>query len=138
MMVLIDTNVVLDVLTKREPYYEFSASLLKLCGIQITGCIAASQTTDIFYLLRRFGKDAQSAKDIVKKLTDNLKVLDITEADVQNALTSAMPDYEDSILACCAKRQKVEYIITRNERDFKLSQIPALSPQAFLEKFFTA
>ena len=136
MKVLIDTNVILDVVAKREPHFEFSASFLKLCGMQITGCIAASQTTDIFYLLRRAGKDVRSAKDIVKKLTDNVKVLSITATDVQNALAAAMPDYEDSLLACCAKRQNADYIITRNEKDFNLSPVSALSPQTFLEQFF--
>ena len=137
MKVLIDTNVILDVLTIREPHFESSASFLKLCGRRITGFIVASQTTDIFYLLRRAGKDVQSAKDIIKKLTGNLNVLDITSLDVQNALNAEMTDYEDSLLACRAKRQKMDYIITRNEKDFNLSQVPALSPQTFLKQFFS-
>ena len=137
MKVLIDTNVILDVLTRREPHFAFSMAVLKLCGTQVTGCVIASQTTDIFYLLRRFGKDAQSAKALINNLANNLKVLDSTAADVQNALASPMPDYEDALLACCARRQKAEYIITRNENDFQLSQVPALSPQVFLERFFS-
>ncbi|MCL2545340.1 MAG: PIN domain-containing protein [Clostridia bacterium] len=135
MKVLIDTNVILDVLTRREPHFAFSAALLKLCGMQVAGCIAASQTTDIFYLLRRSGKDAQSSKAVIKRLAGNLKVLDITATDVQNALSTEMPDYEDALLACRARRHKAEYIITRNERDFQLSQVPALSPKIFLERF---
>ena len=138
MKVLIDTNVILDVLAKREPHFEFSASFLRLCGTQVAGFIAASQTTDIFYLLRRAGKDAPSAKDVVRKLIGNVKVLDITAADVQNALAAEALDYEDSLLACRAKRHKADYIITRNEKDFNLSQVPALSPQTFLERFFSA
>jgi predicted nucleic acid-binding protein len=132
MKVLIDTNIILDVLTRREPHYEFSSSILKLCGTRITGCIAVSQTTDVFYLLRREGIDAVSAKSIVKKMTDNVKLLDVTAPDVQNALASAMPDYEDALLACCAGRQKADYIITRNEKDFELSPVPAMSPKQFL------
>jgi predicted nucleic acid-binding protein len=137
MKVLIDTNVILDVVTKREPHFEFSASFLKLCGKQVTGCIAASQTTDIFYLLRRAGKDVQSAKDIIKKLTDNVRMLSVTATDVQSALADEISDYEDSLLACCAKRQKADYIITRNEKNFNLSPVPALSPQTFLEQFLS-
>ena len=134
MKVLIDTNIILDVFIKREQYYKLSASVLRLCGTQLTGCIIASQTTDIFYMLRRCGKDTQAAKDILKKLTGNLKVLGINAADVQAALVSEMADYEDALLACCAKRQRAEFIITRNEKDFILSQVPALSPQMFLEQ----
>ena len=106
--------------------------------MQIKGFIVANQTTDIFYLLRRAGKDVQSTKDIIKKLTDNVTVLDISATDVQNALNAEMIDYEDSLLACRAKRQKVNYIVTRNEKDFNLSQVPALSPQTFLKQFFSA
>ena len=138
MKVLIDTNVILDVLTKREPHFKHSASFLRLCGRQVIGCIIASQTTDIFYLLRRAGKGMQPAKDIIKKLTCNVRVLGITAADVQNALTADMPDYEDALLACCAKRQKMDYIITRNEKDFSQAQVPALSPHMFLERIFSA
>lgn len=89
----------------------------------------------MYDMLRRYGQDARQAKDIVKKLSENLKVLDINATDVQSALNNEMTDYEDALLACCAKRQKAEYIITRNEKDFKLSSVPALSPQVFLEKF---
>jgi len=132
MKVLIDTNVILDVLHRREPHYGYSSAILKLCGMQITGCITASQTTDIFYLLRRFGKDAEASKAHIKKLYDNLTVLDITAVDVQNALALEMADYEDALLACCARRYKAAYIVTRNEKDFQLSPVPALSPQMFL------
>jgi len=137
MKVLIDTNVILDVLTKRAPHLEHSAAFLRLCGTRLTGCLAASQATDIFYLLRREGLDAQAAKSLVKKLTDNVKVVDINAVDVQSALASNMLDYEDALLACCAKRQRAGYIITRNEKDFNLSPVQALSPQAFLEQFYS-
>jgi predicted nucleic acid-binding protein len=138
MRVLVDTNVILDVLSRREPHFESSASFLRLCGTRITGCIAASQTTDIFYLLRREGKDTASAKDAIRKLTDNMTVLDIRAADVQDALAGDMPDYEDALLSCCAHRQNVRYIITRNEKDYGGSQVPVLSPQGFLQQFFSA
>ncbi|MDR3270351.1 MAG: PIN domain-containing protein [Peptococcaceae bacterium] len=137
MKVLIDTNVILDVLTKREPHFEISASFLKLCGVQTTGFIASSQTTDIFYLLHRMGKSATKAKAVIQILIGNVKVIDVTAADVKNALASAMPDYEDALLAFGGKRHKAEYIITRNEKDFEQSPVPALSPQAFLEQFFS-
>jgi predicted nucleic acid-binding protein len=134
MKVLIDTNVILDVLIERVPHYERSAVFLKLCGTQVDGYIAASQTTDIFYLLTRAGKSAQSAKGIIKELTDNIKVLDIITKDVNNALSSDMPDFEDALLACRAERKKIDLIITRNEKDFTFSKIPAMSPMAYLKQ----
>jgi len=135
MKVLIDTNVILDVLLSREPYCHASAEVLKLCGARIMGLVAASQTTDIFYLLRRSGKDSDSAKEILEKLTDNVKVIDVTAGDVKNALASKMSDYEDALLAYGARRQKADYIITRNEKDFKHSEVSAISPAKFLAKY---
>lgn len=137
MKILIDTNVIIDVLIGRGPHFESSAAFLKLCGKQITGLIIASQTTDIFYLLRRNGKNSDEAKLILQKLTTNLKVTDVTAVDVKNALDSEMPDYEDALLAYAAKRQKTEHIVTRNEKDFVKSPVIALSSQVFLEQFFS-
>ena len=136
MRVLVDTNVVLDVLTRREPHYEHSAAFLRLCDTRISGFMTANQTTDIFYMLCREGLKEAEAKAALYKLTDNLKVIDVIAADIMNALASEISDYEDALLAFCSKRQKVKYIITRNEKDFRQSPVPALPPQAFLESLY--
>jgi len=136
MKVLLDTNVILDVLIGRKPYVESSSALLKLCGAHITGLITASQTTDIFYILRREGKNIDDAKNVIRKLSDHIKIIDVIAADVKAALDSDMQDYEDALLAFNGKRNKVDYIITRNETDYVKSPVQALSPIAFLEKFF--
>ncbi|MDR1205659.1 MAG: hypothetical protein LBL26_09305 [Peptococcaceae bacterium] len=71
----------------------------------------------------------------MKVLIDNINIIDVTAADVKNALASAMSDYEDAMLAVSGQRWKADYIITRNEKDFRQSPVTALSPQAFLEQF---
>jgi len=138
MKVLIDTNVILDALLMRDQWAATAQELLRIAAMdKVRGCVTASQTTDIFYILCRQGASEATGKAVIKTLTESVKVLDVTYADVQNALVSDMSDYEDGLLAHCAKRQKVEYVITRNEKDFAQSPVPALSPQAFLEKFFS-
>lgn len=137
MKVLIDTNVILDVMTKQEPHYDCSAAFLRLCDRQVTGLIVASQTTDIFYILCREGYDEKTSKEFLKKIVDNVKIISIIATDVTNALKSEMKDYKDALLAFCGKRQKVDYIITRNEKDFEQSPVSVLSPHSFLEKFFS-
>ena len=109
MKVLIDTNVILDVLIGNQPHVVSSASFLKLCGTSVTGMLAASQTTDIFYILRREGKGAAEAKALIMKLTDRLTVIDVTSADVKSALESGMQDYEDALLAFGGMRHKADY-----------------------------
>jgi len=136
MKTLIDTNVVLDVLMNREPHAAHSTPFMKLCGSSITGCITTNQTTDIFYLLCRQGKNEPEAKGIVQKLVENLTLIDVVAKDVYAAFSIPMDDFEDALLAQCAKRAKVDYIVTRNENDFVNSPVPALSPSDFLERFY--
>lgn len=138
MKVLIDTNVILDALLLREPWARTAQDLLRAVAKEkFNGFITASQTTDIIYLLCRQGADESMSKSAIKTLTECVGVSDVTPTDVQNALTSDMTDYEDGLLACCAKRHKAEYIITRNENDFAKSPVPALSPQDFMQAFFS-
>lgn len=138
MKVLIDTNIILDIFNMRQPHLDSSVAALTLCEEKKIGSIIASQTTDIFYLLCRDGKTNREAKKILTGLADNFSIQSIIAADVENVLASEMPDYEDALLAICAKRHKMDYIITRNEKDFKFSPVPALSPEKFLERFFAS
>jgi len=133
MKALIDTNVILDALMTREPWAASAQEILRTVAMdKFIGFITASQTTDIFYLLRRHGADEVTSKKIIKKLTASVKVSDVLPADVGNALDSDMPDYEDGLLAYCAKRQKTDFIVTRNKKDFVKSPVPAISPDEFL------
>ena len=137
MKALIDTNVILDALMSREPWAASAQSLLRAAAMERFKCyITASQTTDIFYILCHQGADAISAKNIIKKLIVSVKVSDITSTDVQNALSSEMIDYEDAILAYAAKRQKADYIVSRNYKDFERSPVPVLSPEELLKELF--
>jgi predicted nucleic acid-binding protein len=136
MKTLIDTNVIMDVLMNREPFAQHSAEFMRLCGSGITGCITTNQTTDIFFLLCRQGKKEPEAKVIIKRLADNLSLIDVLAKDVHAAFDLSMDDFEDALIVQCAKRTKVDYIITRNEGDFINSPVPALSPLDFMVKFY--
>lgn len=114
-----------------------SAEVLRLSDKRsMTLAITVSQTTDIFYILRRNGRDAEQARSVIRMLGDNMVVADVTAADYRNAVDSGMEDYEDALLAMCARRIKVDYIVTRNEKDYTDSPVPAISPADFLERFF--
>ena len=136
MKVLLDTNVIMDVLMKREPHFDRSAAVLRKCGNGVTGCIAASQSTDIFYLLRRGRSSVAEATAVIKKLATNLKLIDVTSKIVVAALDSPIVDFEDALLVECAKLAKVDYIVTRNTKDFIASTIPIIDPTDFMDKFF--
>ena len=133
MKIMIDTNVILDVLLKREPFFQASYEVLKRSALeQIEGFISATAATDIFYLLRRALKDNQAAKDSLEKLLQLVGFADALGEDVYAAIASNMADFEDALVSAIAERSHMDYIVTRNTKDFRESSIKALTPQEFI------
>lgn len=60
-------------------------------------------------------------------------IADVLALDIQTALTDPMPDFEDAVVHAVAARNKADYILTRNTKDFTGSQVPAIKPQDFLK-----
>jgi predicted nucleic acid-binding protein len=129
--ILIDTNIVIDVYSGREGA-DGSQQVLRLCEAGLTsGYITTNSVTDIYYVLR---------KNIGKKETDEallttlsaVDMIEISRNDIFKAFGAPVPDFEDAIIANSAVRNNVDYIITRNLRDFKKSHIPAITPEKFL------
>ena len=130
MTLLIDTNVIMDVLGKREPFFQDSYAALHKCIKAETEClISVSAVTDIFYLLRKSLHSAERAKE---QLSQIVTFADVQAVDVQTALMREMPDFEDAIVDAVAERKRSDYILTRNVRDFSKSKIPAITPTDFL------
>lgn len=134
MTALIDTNVVLDAMISRAPFYEPAQKLFLLAaGDRITACVTTNCVTDIYYLLRKHLRDDAQCREALLKLFTLFTVLDVTGSDCRNALELPMPDYEDALLAACAKQCKVDCVVTRNIKDFVSSPVQALTPDDFLK-----
>lgn len=115
MKVLIDTNVILDAVMARAPFNTADEAIILLAAAEkIQACITASGVTDIYYILRKQMRDGEQAKLAVRKLMAVITVLDVTGADCEKALDLSMNDYEDALLAQCARRNKASCIVTRD------------------------
>ena len=127
MRVLLDTNIIIDILSKREGY-EDSLRVLKYCEIRkVTGFVSAITVADVLYILRKHISPAE-VKDAVQALLLIVDVADVLKSDIAAAFASDMKDFEDALQASCAKRIKADYIITRNLDHFNDSDVPALTP----------
>ena len=136
MRTLVDTNVILDILLERDEFFQDSYSVIKLATEgAITVLIPAGGISDIYYIIRRSGKDASAAHSSIRALLQLVEACDTAASDIMAALHLRMADLEDAILAATAKREKVDFIITRNEHDFLNSPVAAISPKAFLSQF---
>ena len=134
MKVLIDTNVILDALMKRTPWVRAAeAVLMAVAEEKVTGYITASTFTDLYYLLQKRLQNKELTRQTLLDLITVVDVLDVTGTDCERAFDLPMTDYEDALLAYCAKRHRVDRIITRNVKHFAGSPIIAIEPGDFLE-----
>lgn len=131
--ILIDTNLILDVLEKRMPFYEASNTILTYCASgKLKGYIALHTVSNIFYILRKH-YSAEDRRKLLLGILSFLHVAGIQHENVQNALLrNDFSDFEDCLQDECAKELPADYIITRNIDDFRHSDIPALTPAEFL------
>ena len=129
MKALIDTNIFIDYYSDRENADE-AEKVLRLATRRFTGMMMASQIKDLFYILRK--DDKNKVKEFLKDLHDLLQIIDLTRNDSYNALHSEMNDLEDAILSYSANRNKANYIITWNVKDFALSPVKAVTPREFV------
>jgi len=134
--ILIDTDVVLNVLLREEPFFETSSKVFaRLERGVFHGFVTATTMTNIYYIAqKRVGPKA--ARMCIRTLfeTRGLKFLSVDEQVLRDAEASRMTDFEDAVQATAAVVAEVDWIVTRNIRDFRHPPIPAVRPEEFLEK----
>lgn len=135
MKILIDTNIIIDALTGREPFRESAEQIFLLAANQTADMyITASSATNIYYIVRKHLHSTEQAKNTMSKLYELFCILDVTSSDCQEALLTEMEDYEDAVVSCCAKRKQMNYIVTRNIHDYKKSKVRAVLPEELIAK----
>ena len=113
MKLMIDTNIVLDVLEERKPFLHNSQKVLKLCESSIVkGYVSASSITDIFYLVKKALGSTEKAYQALSRLFQVVHVLPVTERDIRTAFQQRAKDFEDCLLATCAKADGCDGIVT--------------------------
>ena len=134
MRVLIDTNILLDALLGREPYFDNADKIIKLCADKkIVGFMAAHSIPNIFYILRK-DMPEENRREVLLTLCNILMVEGIDSIKLMSALRNKeFSDLEDCLQSICAKNVKADYIITRNIKDFTNSEVPAILPEDFLK-----
>jgi predicted nucleic acid-binding protein len=133
MKILVDTNIVLDVMLKREPFYKSSLEILGLTKRDnVEEYVSASAITDIYYLAYRQLRDKEVVKKLMKKLLTVVSVASVSEQEIENALSLEWNDFEDSVQYSVAFLQEMEGIVTRNPNDYKEAKIKIWKPEELL------
>jgi len=128
MILILDNNVVIDFLIKREPFYEESSKVF-LMGVfgDSDNYLSVPMLTDIYYILK---KDHGSL-DSQRLIEENLQYLKLAGTSADDAcwcLQQRWSDLEDCLVARCAENIKADYIVTRDKSGFKNSLVPPITP----------
>jgi len=130
--VLIDINILLDVLQKREPFYEISAALLAVVEIgRVKGYIASHSLTTLFYLIKK-DRSAPEARATITNVLQFIKIAPVDQSTIEQALNLDYRDFEDSVQMISAVQCKADCLITRNVKDYQPALLSVLQPVEFL------
>jgi len=132
--VLVDTDVILDLLLARQPFYP-SASRLFMAFQEgrLEGHVSSLAFSNLFYLLRKEEGGGPEAIAILRKLRLVTRVLTVNERIIDLALASTFTDFEDAIQYFAAAEWDLDAIVTRNRRDYKASKIAIVNAEECLE-----
>ncbi len=128
----IDTNVMLDLLGERAPYYDAIAKIATFADKgQVKLVVSALSYAITFYLLAKF-EGSNVVKEKLRKFKVISVVADLTDKVIDKGLSSNFPDFEDALQYHCAITMDCNILITRNVKDFKGAVIPVLTPLEYL------
>lgn len=130
MKVLFDSNVIIDVLSKREVGRHYSVDIYREVALgHIVGCLSSKQITDIYYVLRKYGLADSERKEAMRILMNTFKVYPLLPSQLKLSLESDMDDYEDSVLDDCCSVNCINYLVTNNTKDFVFSKSIVITPE---------
>ncbi len=132
MKVFIDTNVLLDVLAHRKPFYPEAERIWSLAESgRLEGYVSAISFNNCYYIIHKYA-GRKSADKAIRLLRDIFSPVDLTAQVINQAIDAGFSDFEDAIQFHSAVHAQVTCIITRNQDHFPRTPVSVLSPAEFL------
>lgn len=129
-IIFLDTNVIIDFLADRRPFSLIAAEIFNasLSGnVKIN--VSSVSFNNIYYILRQSLSHQDTIK-LLEELSEMTEIIDVTKAIIKKSLKSEFKDFEDAIQYNCALTvNKIDFIVTRDSKDFKKSALPVMNPQ---------
>ena len=132
MKILFDTNVILDVMLLRKPFYQVSSFLLAEAEKKtIDGFICATTVTTIHHLVGKV-KGSRQARQQIENLFHIFQIAQVNQVVLEKALHSRIKDYEDAVIHEAAIQQGIDGIVIRDPKDFRYAKLPVYDPEELL------
>ena len=137
MTLFLDTNVWIDFLIERKPFYYAASTILSLAeeGKFDVAVSSLSMVNANFICCEKAKMPFEIWKHKIQSLKDIVKIYSINDYDIYNSCDSLWNDFEDGVQYFCAKRHDCAYIVTRNQKDFLLSNIKVVHPEEIIDIF---
>lgn len=130
--IFLDTNVILDLLGERVPFFDSIAKVATLADQKkITLVVSPLSFTTIDYVLNKF-ETSESVLNKLRKFKIICEVCEVDEKTIEKGLNSSFKDFEDAVQFYTALQSNCSIIITRNGKDFKNSTIPIMTAEEYL------
>ncbi|MCC6125974.1 MAG: PIN domain-containing protein [Pirellulales bacterium] len=135
MIVLLDTNILLDVIQDRAPYSASATRVWKLVEEHaVTGFVSAISFNNVYYIARKQA-GGEKALDAIRLIRRIFRIVPLDELVIDRALADPGNDFEDAIQAAAAIRISADHLVTRNSNDFDFKGVSAVSAEEFLAIF---
>ena len=131
--IFIDSDIILDLLCKRDPFYSFAAEVFTLGDTKKIELVTTSLVfANVFYILRKL-LGIEKAKELLRKLRIIISVVSVDEKVVDLALNSKFTDFEDGLQYFTARENNIKIILTRNVKDYKEKELLIQTPEEYLK-----
>ncbi|MDR1043386.1 MAG: PIN domain-containing protein [Clostridiales Family XIII bacterium] len=133
MVVLIDSNIILDYMLKNQGFFEDAEDVLVLAESgKYTGYVSASAITDIYYIARKAHGSKEKALSLIRELLDSVHVALVDEGVIRNAVDLEWNDFEDAVQFSVGSQVNADYIVTRDPKGFSGSKIEVADPKSLI------
>jgi predicted nucleic acid-binding protein len=135
MKIFLDTNIIVDLIADRKPFSKYAIAIFQKAEANEIQLFTSSHSLATTHYLMKKYIDEKELRNILYNLLDFLTVIAVDVDILKKGLRSNYKDFEDSIQILCASSvEKMDFIVTRNTKDFKGSEIPAFNPDEIISK----
>jgi predicted nucleic acid-binding protein len=135
MRALVDTNVILDVLLNREAFLPASADVWIANEQKLfEGFVSAITPVNVYYVARSSKRNKATARSLAATVLDAFQVCPLGITELRSAVATRVSDYEDAVQVVQSLAAQVDFIVTRDVKDFANSPIRAITPAEFVKE----
>ncbi len=133
--IFVDTNIIVDLIADRKPFSKFAIEIFEKAERNEVQLFTSSHSIATTHYLLKKHLEEKRLREVIYSVLEYVRIIAIDQDIIKKGLKSRYKGFEDALQILCAYNiEKLDYIVTRNIKDFKDSEIPAFSPDELLTK----